>query len=140
VSDRTYARSRVASEPLSAIHYSHDSDSKIQSVPIFFDNQGVPKMLMKNPVIGCFPRTRQALADKAAARAQNGLRIAQDTARKASEILSTKLAARAGDAASNATDSLVVYRKKHPAKALAIAAAAGAVLYAMIKVFTPSRD
>jgi ElaB/YqjD/DUF883 family membrane-anchored ribosome-binding protein len=46
----------------------------------------------------------------------------------------------ARDAASNATDSIVAYTKKNPAKALALAAGSGALLYVLIKALMPSRD
>lgn len=44
-----------------------------------------------------------------------------------------EMAGQARDVASDATDSIVAYTKKNPVAALAIAAASGAVLYAMIK-------
>jgi len=127
---------------------------------------------MENSVIDSFARTGQALADKAADKAQSGLRIAQDTAKDTGDLLSSKLedvrseagtvihrsskqvqsagkkglaaiterADQARDVASNATDSIAAYTKKNPLKALGIAVASGAVLYAMIKTLTPSRD
>lgn len=127
---------------------------------------------MENSLTSSFATTGQALADKAADRAQSGIRRAQDTANEAGNILSSKLedvrsdagtavkkgarrvqaarqqgldaisdmAGQARDVASNATDSIVAYTKKNPVKALAIAAASGAVLYTMIKALSPSRD
>jgi ElaB/YqjD/DUF883 family membrane-anchored ribosome-binding protein len=94
-------------------------------------------------------------------KAQSAIRMAQETAKEAGDILSSKLedirgqagtavrrrskqaqsasqqgllavsemASQARDAASNASDSIVAYTKKNPVKALAIAAAAGALLY-----------
>lgn len=50
------------------------------------------------------------------------------------------MASQARDAASNASDSIVAYTKENPVKALTIAAASGALLYAAIKALTPSRD
>jgi ElaB/YqjD/DUF883 family membrane-anchored ribosome-binding protein len=129
-------------------------------------------MLMENSVSSNFAATGQALADKAADRTQSGIRMAQDTAKEAGNILSSKLedvrsdagtavkkgarrvqsaskqgldaitdmAGQARDVASNATDSIVAYTKKNPVKALAIAAASGAVLYGMIKALSPSRE
>jgi ElaB/YqjD/DUF883 family membrane-anchored ribosome-binding protein len=129
-------------------------------------------MLMENSLTSSFATTGQALVDKAADRAQSGIRRAQDTANEAGNILSSKLedvrsdagtavkkgarrvqaarqqgldaisdmAGQARDVASNATDSIVAYTKKNPVKALAIAAASGAVLYTMIKALSPSRD
>jgi ElaB/YqjD/DUF883 family membrane-anchored ribosome-binding protein len=52
----------------------------------------------------------------------------------------TDMVGQARDAASDASDSIVAYTRKNPATALAIAAAAGAVLYAAIKVMTSRRD
>ncbi len=95
---------------------------------------------MKNLVTEGFPRTRQALARKAAAQARRGLRVAQNTANKTNGFLSTNIAARAREAASNAADSLLGRSKRKPAKALIIAAASAAALYAMVKALTPSRD
>lgn len=120
---------------------------------------------MENSATGNLSKTGQALADKAADAAQNGVRIAQDTAKDAREFLSSKLedtsskartivdrgskraqaasqqgldavagmAGQAKDVASEAYDSILAYAKKNPVKALVIAAASGAVLYAMIK-------
>jgi ElaB/YqjD/DUF883 family membrane-anchored ribosome-binding protein len=52
----------------------------------------------------------------------------------------TDMASQARDVASNASESIVAYTKKNPVKALAIAAASGALLYAAIKALSPSRD
>ena len=52
----------------------------------------------------------------------------------------TEMAGQARDVASNASNSIVGYTKKNPVKALAIAAASGALLYAAIKALSPSRD
>jgi ElaB/YqjD/DUF883 family membrane-anchored ribosome-binding protein len=52
----------------------------------------------------------------------------------------TDMAGQAREVASHATDSIVAYTKKNPVKALAIAAASGAVLYTMIKALSPSRE
>jgi len=127
---------------------------------------------VENPVSSGFAKTGQALADKTADKAQSGTRIAQETAKDAGDILSSKLddvrseagtavrrssrqiqsasqqglraisemASQARDAASNASVSIVAYTKKNPVKALAIAAASGALLYAAVKALSPSRD
>jgi hypothetical protein len=50
------------------------------------------------------------------------------------------VASQARDVASNTSDSMVAYTKNNPVKALAIAVASGALLYAAIKTLTPSRD
>jgi hypothetical protein len=52
----------------------------------------------------------------------------------------TDMASQARDVASNASESIVAYTKKNPVKALVIAAASGALLYAAIKARSPSRD
>jgi len=59
---------------------------------------------------------------------EQGLNAIDDTARKARDI-SVK-----------ASNSIVAYTKKRPVKALAIAAASGALLHAALKVFTPAGD
>ncbi len=46
----------------------------------------------------------------------------------------------AKDAMSGASDSIIAYTKENPVKALGIAAAAGMVVYALIKALIPSRD
>jgi ElaB/YqjD/DUF883 family membrane-anchored ribosome-binding protein len=63
----------------------------------------------------------------------------QSTAQRGLEAI-TDTANQARDAASNAADSIVAYTKKNPAKALALAAGSGVVLYALIKALVPSRD
>lgn len=127
---------------------------------------------MENSVTSGLAKTGQALADKAADKAQSGIRTAQETAKGAGDVLSTKLedvrseagtavrrsskqiqsasqqglraitdmAGQARDAASNASESIVAYTKKNPVKALAIAAASGALLYAAVKALSPSRN
>lgn len=44
------------------------------------------------------------------------------------------------DTAADVSGSIIAYTKKQPATALAIAAAAGALLFALVKMLTPSRD
>ena len=46
---------------------------------------------MENSVPSSLPKTGQALADKAADKAQYGIRIAQDTAKEAGDLLASKL-------------------------------------------------
>jgi ElaB/YqjD/DUF883 family membrane-anchored ribosome-binding protein len=127
---------------------------------------------MENSVAGSFAKTAQALADKAADKAQSGLSNAQDTVKHGGDLLSSKIedvrseagtvinrgskrvqsaskqgldaitdmAGQARDVASNATDSIVAYTEQNPVKALAIAAAAGAVLYATLNALRALRD
>jgi ElaB/YqjD/DUF883 family membrane-anchored ribosome-binding protein len=52
----------------------------------------------------------------------------------------TDMASQARDVASTTSDSIVAYTKKNPVKALAIAAASGALIYAAIRALTPSRE
>jgi ElaB/YqjD/DUF883 family membrane-anchored ribosome-binding protein len=127
---------------------------------------------MENSGTSGFAKTGQTLADKATDKVQSGVRVAQDTARDAGNILSTKLddvrseagtvvkaassrvqsmgkqgldaisdaVGQARDMASDASDSVIAFTKKNPVTALAIAAASGALLYAVIKASIPSRD
>jgi ElaB/YqjD/DUF883 family membrane-anchored ribosome-binding protein len=114
---------------------------------------------MENSATGNLVKNGQTLADKAADKVQGGIRDAQHAAKEAGNTLSHKvddvqaqsmgrqgvdaisdMASQARDVASNTSDSILAYTKKNPVKALAIAAASGAVLYAVIKALTPSRD
>ena len=127
---------------------------------------------MDNSVTRSFAKTGQALANKAADKAQSGIRIAQDTANDVGNILSspledvrseagtavnrgskraqaagrqdldaiTEVVTQACDTASNASDSIVAYTKKNPAKAVAIATASGALLYAATKALRSYRN
>ncbi len=127
---------------------------------------------MENSPTGSFAKTGQALADKAADKAQSGIRRAQETAKDAGNVLSSTIedvrseagtaihrssqrlqsaskqgldaisetAGQARAVASNAADSILAFTKKNPFKALAIAAASGAVLYAISRALTASRD
>jgi ElaB/YqjD/DUF883 family membrane-anchored ribosome-binding protein len=51
----------------------------------------------------------------------------------------TGMASQARDVVSDTSESVVAYTKKNPVKALAIAAASGALLYAVINAVVPSR-
>lgn len=64
---------------------------------------------------------------------------AQSMGRQGMDTISD-VARQARDVASNTSDSIVDYTKNNPVKALAIAVASGALLYAAIKTLTPSRD
>ena len=86
-----------------------------------------------------FGKTAQDLADKAADNVQSGIRGAQSSAKQGLDSISS-MAGRARDVASNTSDSMIGYTKKNPLKALAIAAASGALLYAVVKSLNPSRD
>jgi len=52
----------------------------------------------------------------------------------------TDMTSQARDVASNAGESIIAYTKENPVKALAVAAAAGALLYAAIKASAASRN
>jgi ElaB/YqjD/DUF883 family membrane-anchored ribosome-binding protein len=52
----------------------------------------------------------------------------------------TDAAQRARDSASDAADSIISYTKENPVKALAIAAASGALLFAALKILRAARD
>jgi ElaB/YqjD/DUF883 family membrane-anchored ribosome-binding protein len=103
-----------------------------------------------NTSVNHLPKQSQALADKATDKANQVLSDAapmiKSTVNQARAIgqqgidAVTDMVSQARDAASDATDSIVAYTKKNPATALAIAAAAGAVLYAAIKVISSRRD
>ena len=79
-----------------------------------------------------FVKQGQDIAGQAADQAQDlgrrGVAAARDTAQQAL------------DAASDVAESMIGYTKKNPAKALLIAAASGALLMALAKVLSPSRD
>jgi hypothetical protein len=51
-----------------------------------------------------------------------------------------EMASQARDAATTASDSIVAYTKENPMKALAMAAASGALLYMAMKALSPLRD
>jgi hypothetical protein len=127
---------------------------------------------METTIADSFAKTAKALADKAANKAQAGIRGAQESVKVGGNALSSKVgdihdnavpalveaagraqstaqqsfdvisdvADQARDMAASATDSIVSYTKKNPVKALAIAAASGAALYAAIKAFRSYRD
>jgi hypothetical protein len=44
------------------------------------------------------------------------------------------------DTAADAFGSVIAYTKRHPATALAVAVASGALLFALVKAMAPSRD
>jgi ElaB/YqjD/DUF883 family membrane-anchored ribosome-binding protein len=77
--------------------------------------------------------------DKAAPVIVEAAGRAQSRAQQSFDAISD-IADQARDMAASATDSIVSYTKKNPVKALAIAAASGAVLYAAIKTFRSYRD
>ena len=52
----------------------------------------------------------------------------------------TDMTSQARDVALNTGDSIVAYTKENPVKALTIAATAGALVYAAIRAWAPSRD
>jgi ElaB/YqjD/DUF883 family membrane-anchored ribosome-binding protein len=100
-------------------------------------------MFMESTSTGNFAKTSQSLADTAADKAAPLLREATDraksTARQSIDAIND-FAGQARDAASSATDSIVGYTKANPLKALAIAAASGALIYTAIKSLRSLRD
>jgi ElaB/YqjD/DUF883 family membrane-anchored ribosome-binding protein len=112
-----------------------------------------------------FAKTSQALADKAADKTQSAIHSAQSSVQAGGDILSNKIsdvrpkvgkrvqsaaqqsldavsgiAGQARDFAGDAVDSVVSYTKKNPLQALAIAAAAGALIYAATRTYRYYRD
>ncbi|MGO9949685.1 MAG: hypothetical protein ACLPWG_22930 [Steroidobacteraceae bacterium] len=101
---------------------------------------------MDNSVTTNLPKNGQKIADKvddlrgdATSALTKAASRAQSMGRQSIDAIS-EVASQARDVASNASDSIVAYTKKNPVTALAIAAASGALLYAVIKALTPSRD
>lgn len=108
-----------------------------------------------------FAKMSQSLADTTADKAHAGIRSAQDSVKEATDKAVPLLrkageraqstarqsfdaindfAGQARDAATNATNSVVGYTKENPLKALAIAAASGALIYTAIKSLRSLRD
>jgi ElaB/YqjD/DUF883 family membrane-anchored ribosome-binding protein len=85
---------------------------------------------MESPVSGNFEKSGAALADKAG-------RV-QSMGKQGLEAIAG-MASQARDVVSDTSESVVAYTKKNPVKALAIAAASGALLYAVINAVAPSR-
>ena len=101
---------------------------------------------MENSMTGNLSKYGQTIADKvddlrgeAAPALKKAVSRAQSMSRQGIDTISD-MASQARDAASNASDSLLAYTRKNPVTALAIAVASGALLYAAVKAFTPSRD
>jgi ElaB/YqjD/DUF883 family membrane-anchored ribosome-binding protein len=144
----------------------------VQRANFLSNNHRKKGITMETTVADSFAKTAQALADKAANKAQAGIRGAQESVKVGGNALSSKVgdiqdaavptirkaagraqstaqqsfdaigdfAEQARDMAGSATDSIVSYTKNNPVKALAIAAASGAVLYAAIKAFRSYND
>ena len=123
---------------------------------------------MESSIAANFPKTSQAVADKA----QAGIRSAQESARDAGNALSAKaadvrdeaapmirkavgraqskvqqgfdavgdVADQARSMAVDAADAIVSYTKRNPVQALAIAVASGALLYGAIKALRSYRE
>ncbi len=101
---------------------------------------------MESSITGNLPKNGQKIADtvddlraEATPALTKAISRAQSMGRQSIDAIG-EMASQARDAASNASDSVVAYTKKNPVTALAIAAASGALLYAVIKALTPSRD
>ncbi len=101
---------------------------------------------MESSITGNLPKNGQKIIDKvddlrdeATPALTKAISRAQSMGRQSIDAIG-EMASQARDVASNASDSVVAYTKKNPVTALAIAAASGALLYAVIKALTPSRD
>ena len=94
---------------------------------------------MDNSTTSGFVENGQTVADKAADKVTKVVGRAQSMGRQGMDTISD-VASQARDVALNTSDSIVAYTQNNPVKALAIAAASGALLYAAIKTLTPSRD
>jgi ElaB/YqjD/DUF883 family membrane-anchored ribosome-binding protein len=94
---------------------------------------------MDNSTTSGFAKNAQTVADKAADKVTKVVDRAQSMGRQGMDTISD-VASQARDVASNTSDSIVAYTKNNPVKALAIAVASGALLYAAIKTLTPPRD
>jgi ElaB/YqjD/DUF883 family membrane-anchored ribosome-binding protein len=105
---------------------------------------------MENASVNNIVKQGQTLANKAADKADDLRSDAMPAVKKATNQARTigqqgidavsDAFSQARDAASDASDSIVAYTKKNPVKALAIAAASGALLYALTKALSPNRD
>src|ERR1700675_2255368 len=101
---------------------------------------------MENVTTGNLPKNGQTITHKVedvdgevAPALKKAISRAQSMGRQSIDAVSD-MASQARDAAANASDSIVAYTRKNPAKELALAAASGALLYAVIKALTPSRE
>ena len=85
-----------------------------------------------NTSANTFAKQGQELADatvvQARAIGKRGINAVNDAAKQALET------------ASDASDALLAFTRENPAKALLIAAASGALLLALAKALSPSRD
>jgi ElaB/YqjD/DUF883 family membrane-anchored ribosome-binding protein len=109
---------------------------------------------MENSIANDLQKNGQSLADKAADKAQGGIRDAKQATKEAGAAFSDKIdqlrqnvapavnkaIGRTRDAASEASDSLIAYTRENPVKALLIAAASGALLLSLINVLKSTRD
>jgi ElaB/YqjD/DUF883 family membrane-anchored ribosome-binding protein len=83
--------------------------------------------------------TAKDIQAEAAPLIQNAARRAKSTAQQTMDAASD-IAQETRDVAADASDSIVSFTKQNPVKALAIAAASGALLYAAIKTLQSYRD
>jgi ElaB/YqjD/DUF883 family membrane-anchored ribosome-binding protein len=118
-------------------------------------------MTMESTTPANFAKMSQSLADTTTDKAYAGIRGAQDSVKDAADKAAPLIrkagdraqstmrqgfdaindfAGQARDAATSATDSVVGYTKANPLKALAIAAASGALIYTAIRSLRTFRD
>jgi ElaB/YqjD/DUF883 family membrane-anchored ribosome-binding protein len=87
--------------------------------------------------------TVQSGIDRGSAAVSDGVETARSQAKSAIGKISDQGSAavrQARDTATQAADSVIDYTRTNPVKALLVAAASGALLLAVIKALTPSRD
>ena len=94
---------------------------------------------MENIEDNTVARQGQALANKAAPFLSQIAGQAKAFGKQSADAVSDA-AQQARKTASQASDSIIEYTQENPAKALLIAAASGALVFALIKALTPSRD
>jgi len=88
---------------------------------------------MESSVTGSLIKNGQTIVDKSV------VGRVQSMSKQGVDAISD-MASQLRDVAANTSDSIVAYTKKNPAKALAIAAASGALLYAAFKAVRQLRD
>ena len=86
-----------------------------------------------------FAKQGQAFADKATPFLSQIAGQAKTFGKQSADALNGA-AQQARKTASQASDSIIEYTQENPAKALLIAAASGALVFALIKALAPSRD
>ncbi len=94
---------------------------------------------MESSIAGNLPKNAQALARDVGSKLSETVGRAQAMGRQGFDAVSDA-AQRAQEIASDTSDSIIRYTRKNPAKALLIAAAAGALLLSVVQMLKSSRD